>query len=1480
MEATEQNGLQFEISATGTEAVDSFRKIANALNRMKKASEGNGLSKVNFELKALSQTLNKTNTAEPFHKLASALTRINKNASGDGLREATIGLRVLSDTVNQINTKKMAQLANALHQLAKVRGIKASARAAAKAADAVQNTDLEEKTTSRAREKDYQQEESQGTASAAQLAKSSIFTSKLWTKGVEVVNAIGAKASNAISIASNAFMRFRPIATSVLKSVGSHVASFGKTMLSVFGKTAALPLTAIHTFAEEVEGIFDRLKKIGSKFLTVILYRLIRTAIMALQQGVKEGLQHLYLWSDALGGQFAKSMDSLTTSFQYLKNSIAAMASPIINALAPAIDFLIDKLVDLLNLVNQFIARLTGAKTWTKAKKAAASYGDTISDANKKAGNSAKKAAKDFKAYLLGFDEINKPDKDSSSGSGGSGSGSGGTDTSGMFEVAEFDDSISNFADEIKKKIEEGDWYGAGELLGEKLNSIIDAVDWEAFGRKIGEKIDHAIQLVGGFLHTVNFEKIGEAIGNFLSGAISEIDFHTLGYDIIAHGLTMWGDMLIGLINGLDFGELGKAFGDLFRGVFEGIGDFFQKYDWSDEIQKLFNGIITFVKNAKLDEMITAFCNMMGDILLGAGDAMENGGAADFVFNLIDEIKKGFENADKSKLAEGIKSFVHGAFFLAGQLLGESAERIAIAIANGIGDWFDNDDKDETSMATKIKNFIKTNIWGAFKSGIKKQFTKEKVDDAFAKMFEKVGTWLGEFIAQGLSDFLMNPVGFQFDLVGFLSKVISVVQNPITFLLGLIFGKNKGQGAGSNGGGNGESTKEADGFVETHIWTPIKESLKKKFTESNVAKLWSGMVTGAGTAWDNIKKTVRTKAENIWTEISTPFKNLGSDIQEKWDEIKESASKAWESLKNGIKTTVSNIWGSITGAFNTLKTNVSNVWENIKTTASTKWTELKTKISNVVGSLWGAITGALTTLKNNIQSVWESIKNTASEKWNALKTGVSNIVGGIWGAITGAFNTLKNNVQYVWQTIQNKAGEIWVNMRSGIAGIVNGIWGAISGTLETLKSKVNEIWSSISGGASNAWTSIGNFFRNGINTVIGFINSFIDVINNLLGKLGSSKRLGKIGTIGNVSSNYNYKASQADRLAGGTPPVGSPTTAVVNDQRGPTYREAIVRSNGNVEIPKGRNVLTNLNKGDAVVPAKQTKELFPHYANGVGDWLTNLANNLKGGGNIGNAISTMLGNVGRDTGSGLFNAMWDAIKGIVKGSNLANIIKEHILDMFSSKLKVRQPLSFWRPYVIKSLEMNGLPTSAAYVNAWLSQINSESGGNPAAINLWDSNAKAGIPSKGLLQTIDPTFNAYHFKGYNDIWNGFHNMLAAMNYAKNKYGYSGMLRVIGHNHGYAKGGFPTEGELFMANENGIEMMGKMGNRNVVANNEQIVDAVAIGVANAVASVMDRYQGQTGDPVIDFTLVASNERLYRMVKQGKRDYEGRYHVVEEF
>lgn len=173
----------------------------------------------------------------------------------------------------------------------------------------------------------------------------------------------------------------------------------------------------------------------------------------------------------------------------------------------------------------------------------------------------------------------------------------------------------------------------------------------------------------------------------------------------------------------------------------------------------------------------------------------------------------------------------------------------------------------------------------------------------------------------------------------------------------------------------------------------------------------------------------------------------------------------------------------------------------------------------------------------------------------------------------------------------------------------------------------------------------------------------------------------------------------------------------------------------------------------------------------------------------------------RDSGS----SVGDDSKPLKDRNNpLQTLIKRQVGGMFEWIKKTLGPLlsppgggedgpqgtgvSRWRESVVRALKANGLPATNEYVGAWLRQIQSESSGNPNAVQggYVDINTLTGDLAKGLVQTTSSTFNSFKHKGHGNIFNGYDNLLAGIAYAKSRYG-SNMLSVIGHGHGYANGG---------------------------------------------------------------------------------------------
>lgn len=416
---------------------------------------------------------------------------------------------------------------------------------------------------------------------------------------------------------------------SVTKSSTSGLAKTAGALAKLSGKALALPFKdAIGS----VKSFTSRISKLGSMIKRVAMTRALRAAIRAVTASFKEGINNLYQWSNGIGGQFAASMNQAATAMNYFKNSAGAAAAPLINALAPVLDMIVDKAVAALNAINQLFARLTGASYWTKATKAAVSYGGAVS----KAVGGAGKAAKEALRYLAPFDELNVlPDNSNSGSGGGGGGGSGGGGGGGLFEqVVQFDKGISDFADSIKAAIAAQDWHGLGTILGSKVNELIASIDWEGLGTKFGTYVNALFSTKYWTLQTIDFTTIGADVATFLNNAINQIDFATLGASMVQK-FTIIGDAIIGFFQELDWGKVGNAIGNFVRGALSHVTTWLEGIDWETMGSDLVRKFIEFIDGLDVTKIAQTFAAFIKAVIK-AGWGLVKGAAVTTVESILD----------------------------------------------------------------------------------------------------------------------------------------------------------------------------------------------------------------------------------------------------------------------------------------------------------------------------------------------------------------------------------------------------------------------------------------------------------------------------------------------------------------------------------------------------------------------------------------------------------------------------------------------------------------------------------------------------------------------------------------------------------------------------------------------------------------------------------------------------------------------------
>lgn len=529
--------------------------------------------------------------------------------------------------------------------------------------------------------------------------------------------------------------------------------------------------------------------------------------------------------------------------------------------------------------------------------------------------------------------------------------------------------------------------------------------------------------------------------------------------------------------------------------------------------------------------------------------------------------------------------------------------------------------------------------------------------------------------------------------------------------------------------------------IGTNFNKDVEKSKKLAIAGSNKLKSWTTGFVG------DAKKDIKNWAQKIGSNINNDVekgkkfaKNAGTKLKEWTTDFRESASQRIRSWAERLGDHINN--GSESSRSGS--TNAGN------------------KLSEWTRSFF-------------------SDANSSIHNW------AGNLGSHVGNGISGAYNAAKNAGERLGSWVSNFRDGTSRTLSSWAGGLGSTIGGGITSGLHNISSAVGKVVDAIVRPVQKATDKI----REGINWV--------------LGKLGG-------GSVGWGYFNWNAYKTGTQNHPGGL--------ALVNDQDGDIYRESYELPNGEQGLfPAKRNFLTYLPAGTKVKTATNTANelasMVPKYAGGIGSFnfdFSGISRALSGL-NFGGLFSGI---------GGFFDAAMDELENVTDDiahpEKLVNYIVDKfvtydwgagetplklakgavneekkgmmnwarkVIDQFGGATHQTGPgAEGWRSAVKKALRKNGLPASADYVNAWVRQIQTESGGNERAIGgndgLADGNAT------GLLQTKPGTFNAYAFPGHHNIMKGYDNMLAAINYAKHRYG-SSMLAVIGHGHGYEDGG---------------------------------------------------------------------------------------------
>ena len=1054
--------------------------------------------------------------------------------------------------------------------------------------------------------------------------------------------------------------------------------------------------------------------------------------------------------SKLAGGMMSalKTNDQFSNSLNQIKVNLMTAFYPIYTAILPAINAMMSAIATLTGQLAAFISQLFGT-TYQASKKGAEGLYNNVQAMND-TGSSATKAQKKvdkLQRSLMGFDEINriglqdKTDDDTDKGQDTKAPGIDFGAATGNYSTPKWMKDMQALLKDFFKPFQDA-WKNQGQ-------KVIDA--WKyALGEVIG---------------------LASAIGK----SFMEVWTNGTGQKFIENLLILLADVF-NII-----GDIAKAFKDAWNEDGRGTALIQTIFNMFNSILELLHSIAGAFRDAWNDgtgeaiaanllEIFTNIFKAVGNIADQLKKAWEKGDTGKEIFSIIlgiiNDLLTHINNmakatADWAKtldftpLLNGIKKLLEsiqplsdniGAgleWFYKNVLLplaGFTIQDLIPAFLQALGGAIDFVNGVIEALKPAFKFF-----WDNFLKPVAEWTGGVIVDvlKGLGDVLSTIGDWLSEH-GKGFSDFVI-ALGTFAGVVGGIIAVGTAIETFVGFLGGLAAIIT---GAGGVTGAIGSLVAILGGPITIAIAAAIAIGVLLYKNWDTITEAAGKLGKWIGEKWDSIKKATG----------------------DAWDNVKKATSDKWNEAKKSISDTADSIGTKVSTKWDEIKKGTGDAWDNVKKWTSDKWNDTKKSVHDTA----------------------DSIGSKVSTKWNEIKSGTGNAWDNVKTSVSNAANTAKTNASNAWSNMKDKMGGYAHTIKSNAKGAFDNVASWASGMGKKIGSGLENGVNAVKKGAA----AIGN----GIAGVIGSaVNGVIDGINWILNKVGANGNLGhwKVPT-------FNAYANGTNAHPGGP--------ALVNDGSGSQWQEMYRTPDGKTGLfPKVRNLMVDLPKGTQVLSGAKTAKAMsgmPAYANGIGNWMGEKWNQAKEMvGDIWDYAThpEKILNIAISKFTNLSQAVEPALSIATGGiSTIANGAMGMIKKAFSegSESPSGTGVERWRPVIKKALSMNGVSTSENYVNAWLRQVQSESGGNEKAVQggYTDINTITGDLAKGLLQTISATFNANKFPGHGNIFNGYDNALAAIHYALGRYGDPGMLQVIGHGHGYAKGTpYVPEDQLAMIHE---------------------------------------------------------------------------------